>query len=86
MVRPPSLRTRETGEKRAATWLELFYDLVFVVAVFRLGGRLLADPSGEGVLVFMGLFVIVWWTWAGFTFYADRFDTDDLGQRALAML
>lgn len=86
VVRPPSLRTRETGEKRAATWLELFYDLVFVVAVFRLGGRLLADPSGEGVLVFMGLFVIVWWTWAGFTFYADRFDTDDLGQRALAML
>ena len=85
-VQPPSLRTRETGEKRPATWLELFYDLVFVVAVSRLGGRLLDDPSGEGVLVFVGLFVIVWWTWAGFTFYADRFDTDDLGQRLLAMV
>lgn len=84
-VRPPSLRTMEEGEKRPATWLELFYDLVFVVAVARLGGRLLADPSGNSVLAFVGLFVIVWWTWAGFTFYADRFDTDDLGQRLLAM-
>ena len=85
-LQPPSLRTRETGEKRPATWLELFYDLVFVVAVSRLGGRLLNDPSGEGVLIFVGLFVIIWWTWAGFTFYADRFDTDDLGQRLLAMV
>ena len=51
----------------------------------RLGGRLLHDPSGKGVLAFIGLFIIVWWTWAGFTFYADRFDTDDLGQRLLVM-
>ena len=87
-LRPPSLRTKETGEKRAATWLELFYDLVFVVAVSRLGGRLLHadDLSGNDVLAFVGLFVVVWWTWAGFTFYADRFDTDDLGQRLLAMV
>ena len=87
-LRPPSLRTKETGEKRAATWLELFYDLVFVVAVSRLGGRLLHAEhlSGNDVLAFIGLFVVVWWTWAGFTFYADRFDTDDLGQRLLAMV
>jgi low temperature requirement protein LtrA len=87
-LQPPSLRTRETGEKRGATWLELFYDLVFVVAVARLGGRLLhADHlSGNDVLGFVGLFIVVWWTWAGFTFYADRFDTDDLGQRLLAMV
>jgi low temperature requirement protein LtrA len=27
------------------------------------------------VLVFVGLFSSVWWAWAGFTFYANRFDT-----------
>jgi low temperature requirement protein LtrA len=90
-LRPPSLRTKETGDKRAATWLELFYDLVFVVAVARLGGRLISAQhdhslSADDIFGFMGLFVVVWWTWAGFTFYADRFDTDDLGQRVLAMV
>ena len=90
-LQPPSLRTKVEGVKRPATWLELFYDLVFVVAVARLGGRLLAARehhtlSTDDVLAFAGLFIVVWWTWAGFTFYADRFDTDDLGQRLLAMV
>jgi low temperature requirement protein LtrA len=31
-IKPPSLRVREEAEEdRHATWLELFYDLVFVV-------------------------------------------------------
>ena len=34
ILRPPKLRTAGTEEKeRHATWLELFYDLVIVVAV-----------------------------------------------------
>lgn len=90
-LKPPSLRTRETGAHRQATWLELFYDLVFVVAVARLGGRLVEAQkdhhlSADDVFAFVGLFIIIWWTWAGFTFYADRFDTDDLGQRLLALV
>ena len=31
--------------------------------------------------MFAGLFSSVWWAWAGFTFYANRFDTDDLVYR-----
>jgi low temperature requirement protein LtrA len=80
------LRTAETeAEHRSATWLELFYDLVFVVAVAALGHRLLVDHSWVGVATFVGLFVPLWWSWASFTFYADRYDTDDLGQRLLAV-
>ena len=37
--------------------------------------------SLQGALAFAGLFVPVWWVWAGFTFYADRFDTDDVPYR-----
>jgi low temperature requirement protein LtrA len=85
-LRPPRLRTKESeAEHRGATWLELFYDLVFVVAVAALGHRLLLDPDWGGALAFAGLFVPLWWSWAGFTFYADRYDTDDLGQRLLAV-
>ena len=85
-MRPPQLRTTDTeGEGRSATWLELFYDLVFVVAVAALGHRLLVDHHWGGALAFAGLFVPLWWSWASFTFYADRYDTDDLGQRLLAV-
>ena len=83
-MRPPRLRTKQTGEHRQATWLELFYDLVFVVAVAALAHRLLVDPSWKGGLAFVGFFVPLWWAWVGYTFYADRYDTDDFGQRNLA--
>jgi low temperature requirement protein LtrA len=64
------------GAARRASWLELFFDLVFVVAVFRLGQLLVADPSARGVLVFAGLISAVWWLWFSFSYFADLFDDD----------
>ncbi len=86
MTQPPRLRTEEPEGERHATWTELFYDLAFVVAVANLGHRLLLNVTWSGVLAFIGLFVFIWWSWAQFTFYADRFDTDDVVQRLLAMV
>jgi low temperature requirement protein LtrA len=63
----------------------LFYDLVFVVAVAALGHRLLINHTWSGAVAFVGLFIPLWWSWVSFTFYADRYDTDDLGQRLLAV-
>jgi low temperature requirement protein LtrA len=84
---PPRLRTVEEGfEERHATWLELFFDLVFVVAVAELGQNLTRDPTLDGFLQYVGLFIPVIWAWAGFTFYANRFDTDDLTYRLLILL
>jgi low temperature requirement protein LtrA len=84
---PPRLRTIEQGfEERHATWLELFFDLVFVVAVAELGQNLTHDPTLHGFLLYVGLFIPVIWVWAGFTFYANRFDTDDLTYRLLVLL
>ncbi len=71
-------------EERKATWLELFYDLVFVVAVAVLGGRLQTVTGSTGVLSYLGYFLLLWWLWASHTFYADRYDTDDLVYRLLA--
>ena len=80
---PPRLRTLGEDETRRSTWLELFFDLVFVVAVAQLGQQLSLDVSAEGLFRFLGFFVPVWWAWMGFTFYANRFDTDDLLYRLL---
>ncbi len=71
---------------RHATWLELFYDLVFVVVIFQLAHNLEEDFSLYGFLGFIALFVPVWWSWTGAAFYATRFDTDDLVHRILILL
>ena len=75
-----------TNTNRHATWLELFYDLVFVVVIFQLAHNLEEDFSLYGFLGFLALFVPVWWSWTGAAFYATRFDTDDLGHRILILL
>jgi low temperature requirement protein LtrA len=84
--RPPHLRTiDDADEERRASALELFFDLVFVVAVAQLGETLSRHISAAGFLHFAVVFVPVWWAWVGYTVYADRFDTDDIVFR-LAML
>src|SRR5919204_6640159 len=87
-LEPPRLRTAtvERHEERHATWLELFLDLVFVVAIAELGTAFAHHVSAQGFLSYLALFVPIWWAWAGFTFYATRFDTDDLVYRALTLL
>src|SRR5829696_6461478 len=83
----PRLRDDE-GELREhrTTWLELFYDLVFVVVVAQLAHEMATNVTWEGVFAFVLLFIPVWWVWIGATFYNDRFDTDDIGQRAYTFL
>lgn len=83
-LQPPKLRIGEdTKEERHATWLELFYDLVFVVAVSQLAHNLKEDISLSGLLGFVFLFIPIWWSWIGTTFYANRFDSDDIIHRLL---
>jgi low temperature requirement protein LtrA len=81
LVRPPQLRLPTEARDRHATWLELFYDLVFAVAISALGSRLSSGDGWLHLLQFTFLFLPVWWAWCGHTVYDTRFDTDDLFQR-----
>jgi low temperature requirement protein LtrA len=78
------LRTIEpTIGERHASWLELFFDLVFVLAVAQVA-RILAESTDlGGILRYTALFVPVWWSWVGYTFYADRFETEEAVYRIL---
>ena len=82
-ARRPCETSRANGraEERSSTWLELFFDLCFVVAVAALARGLHHDPTLEGMLRFLGLFVPVWWSWMIFTWYATSFDNDDVPYR-----
>src|SRR3954451_25120546 len=79
---PPRLRLLdELDVERRATWLELFFDLVFVVAIAELAGVLHDRPDWDGFGRFVRLSVPVIWVWMNFIFYADQFDTDDVPYR-----
>jgi low temperature requirement protein LtrA len=84
IIEPPRLRREEEGH-RPTSWLELFFDLVFVVAVDQVARRLNDDASVRGVLGFILLYGAVWWAWVGYVIYNDRFGTDDLSDRLLTL-
>ncbi|MBU0799507.1 MAG: low temperature requirement protein A, partial [Alphaproteobacteria bacterium] len=74
---------------RKATWLELFFDLIFVVAVMRTahvlqhahGGHI----TGDSYLKFVLIMIPLWWTWVGATMFANRFSCEDTGQRLMSL-
>lgn len=74
---PPAIYATEGEGVRHATWLELFFDLVFIVALAELGLYLHEHHDLIGLLQFAGLFAIVWWVWLEFSYYADAYDTED---------
>ena len=68
-------------EGRKATWFELFFDLVFVVAVAQLSGAYAHHYDLGGAAVFALAFLAMWWCWLGHTFHATRFDSNDGAHR-----
>ncbi len=71
------------AEEREESWLELFYDLVYVAVLIQLGNRLNEDISLSGILAFAALFIPIWWSWTGVTFYINRFVVNDIPHRLL---
>ncbi len=71
------------ANERHASWLELFFDLVFVLAVAQVAKILAGSSDVGGFLKYAALFVPVWWSWIGFTFHADRFESDETEYRVM---
>jgi low temperature requirement protein LtrA len=87
--RPMSARdTRE--EHRAATPLELLFDLTFVVAVARAASLLhhaeSADHIGHAVVSYVLVFFAIWWAWMNFTWFSSAYDNDDVIYRLLTLV
>ena len=64
MTRPTNLlRARRAHEHGRVTFIELFFDLVFVFAVTQLSHALLEDFTPAGALHAALLLMAVWWAW-----------------------
>jgi low temperature requirement protein LtrA len=83
----PTLRTdEEHHHERRVTWLELFFDLFFVVVIAELAHSLAENISWAGAAQFVFLFLPVWWVWIGATYYNERFETDGFENRLFTFL
>lgn len=85
------MRPRDPHEEgRTATPLELFFDLVFVVAVsiaaVELHHALTEAHVVEGLAAFAIVFFAIWWAWMNFTWFATSFATDDWLYRVLTFV
>jgi low temperature requirement protein LtrA len=75
---------------RAATPLELLFDLTFViafgVAALELAGQLVERHFGAGLAGFAVSVFAVCWAWINFSWFASAYDTDDWVYRVTTML
>lgn len=69
------------SEAQGATFVELFFDLVFVFAVTQVTGVLGHDLTGGGVVRALVVFWLVWWAWTQYTWSLNAVDTELDGVR-----
>ncbi|MGW5239461.1 low temperature requirement protein A [Monashia sp. NPDC004114] len=74
---------------RVATPLELFFDLVFVVAVSSAAAQWhhgISDGDLSKLLSFVIVFVAIWWAWMNYTWFASAYATDDVVFRLMTFV
>jgi low temperature requirement protein LtrA len=79
-LHPPRLTAIRRDEERV-TALELFFDLVFVLAITQCTALMAADPTWAGL--FRGLVVlgVLWWSWVGYSWLTSVVDPEEGGVR-----
>ena len=82
----PIFHTHSDKKEKKVTWLELFYDLVYVAAFIQLGDAFANNLSIENFVKSAGIFTSMWLSWTGFTYYANRFTVDDFLHRILVFV
>jgi len=79
----PELHSSGLNIAKKVTWLELFFDLVFVAVFIQLGNELSHDINVDSFRRFTLIFIPIWIAWTGFAFYVNRFTVDDIPHRLL---
>lgn len=88
-VVPMKPRTNDEPH-RAATPLEIFFDLVFVVAIARaavyLHHGIAEDHIADSIVSFVIVFFGIWWAWFHFTWFAAAYDNGDIPYRLVVFV
>ena len=82
-ARTSHLRVREGHAHARVTFVELFFDLVFVFAITQLSHGLLEHLTPLGVLQTAILMVAIWWAWIDTAWITNWLDPDKPAVRLL---
>lgn len=74
-------RASDPIDHRTVSFLELFYDLVYVMLIAEVARVLAIHPDLAGLGRFVFLFLIVWWAWLNGTLYHDLHGNNDIRTR-----
>ena len=67
----------EAEEERKTSYIELFFDLVFVFAFTQVTALILEDTSPQGFLRSALVLAMVWWAWSAYAWMTDAIDVDN---------
>jgi low temperature requirement protein LtrA len=65
--------------EKKTSYLELFFDLVFVFAITQVTALVLHDPTSQGFLRGALVLALVWWAWGGYTWMTNAIDIESFG-------
>ena len=76
----------ETHQKdRRVSWLELFFDLVYVIAISRITHHLAGHMSVPAFLEYISLFALVYWGWLNGSLHHDLHGNSGLRTRLMTL-
>src|SRR4051812_21452623 len=73
----PARRGPVLREEERVTPLELFFDLVFVLAITQCTALMAADPSWEGMVRGLLVLGVLWWCWVGYAWLTSVVDPEE---------
>ena len=79
-------RIHTTPIEKGSTWLQLFFDLVYVAILIEIGNQFAHSLDLQGAVKFIFLFIPIWWSWLEFVEYGSRYPVDDIGMRVLTVI
>lgn len=72
-------------EERRISWLELFYDLVYVIAISRITHHFALHITVNGFLEYVSLFILIFWGWLNGSLYHDIHGSTGLRTRLMTL-
>lgn len=85
MARRTTLHLHRTEADHRVTSLELFFDLVYVLALAQVTTYLAAHLGAQGAVRGVLVLAVLWWSWAGFTWLCNYVRADH-GQVRLVLV
>ena len=70
-------------EERKTSYLELFFDLVFVFAFTQVTALILEDTSAQGFARAALVLAMVWWAWSAYAWMTNAIDVENLVTRLI---